>query len=92
MLTSFFVSFLSALLGFGVVAIVFRLFGIAISRQRSLASDAIMLVCFSAAFAIGKTLSLELEFLPWQRACVAGLASGLGFAIGHAIIDRRGNA
>ncbi|WP_139350604.1 hypothetical protein [Rhodanobacter sp. B04] len=92
MLTSFFVSFLSALLGCGAIAIVFRLFGIAISRPRSLISDAIMLICFSAALAIGKTLSLELAFLPWQGACIAGLAGGLGFAIGQAITSRRAKA
>jgi len=88
-LETFTTSFLAALLGGSIAATAARLFGINLSGQRSLASEAIMLVSLSAALAVGQIVSQE--FPLWPRSCVIGIAAGLGYAAGKFLLSRRIN-
>lgn len=90
MLETFFTSFLAALLGGSIAATAAHLFGINLSGQRSLASEAILLVSLSGALAVGQMVSQE--FPLWPRSCVIGIAAGLGYAIGKIILRRRANS
>jgi NADPH:quinone reductase-like Zn-dependent oxidoreductase len=83
MLNNFFELFALAVLVMGVMAIAFRTFGI---KQRSLTSEAAIIVCMSLGIALAQTVSHGLA--DGQRVAIVACAAGLGYAVGQLIARR----